>query len=1138
MMYLRLLKGCTVVVAVILLVGLQSLLLGQAPTGNIVGRVTDSTGAVVPGADVTAVDPARNFTIHATTDEGGMYRFLYLDAAAYNLTFKASGFGTLERTELQLRPSDTLTIDVELSVGTRAETVQVTGETPLLEVATATTGTMISNMQMEALPLQQRFQWAALYILPGVLNETGKTFHIDGERARGIGYALDGVTGVDPITQGIATTSAISTTQAAIEEVKVTTTVLPAQYGHSAGGMQSATYKAGTNQLHGDAMGNYVDNAMLHRAYFVLQKASTPFNMNLDEGMLSGPVYFGKLYNGKNRTFFLSGFSRYAETQSRWGLLDVPSAQMLAGNFSFNGLGYPIYDPKTMTNASGSWTATPFPNNTIPQNRFDPVAVKFLSYNPWVTPNSPGYVDKLGPHQNYSGFWDYGRSFKREDEKIDQNFGANNRMFARWSRQMDLSNNTTGTLNWALIDSARYPSDGAIANIVAADTNVFRPTLLNEFRVGVTRRKYAQTPGGLNANWAQTLGIPGVNGAQFPAFTGSLYGVGGCTSAAPVTCTSGLYGAGGPGSINYQVSENFTLQDNVTWIRSAHTVKAGYELIRTLGNTFSSGTPSGSYTFGGTSEPFVPNTGNDFASFLLGSVTQATFGIPLADWQPRWWDHAFFVQDDWRASPKLTLNLGLRWSYESPYQTKYGQQSEFNPTATDPLTGLPGAIVHQSGPMTRKDLRNFQPRIGAAYEISKKLAFRAGFAMNTPDVFTTGTGQNMEEYTTSTSIQQPSGNPTPAFYLSQGPGPVSFQILANGTSPFVGVNYTSRGATWLDPGLRSPYVMNWNTTFQYQLASSWLVEASYQGSAGVKLLNSWNINAIPPNVSTNVAVLTAMYQNSQPYKPFPQFGTINLWSNFGHSTYHSATLKVEKRLSSGITLTSFYTRSKSMDNASVDGAASGVTYFDRSLEKAPSNYDVANHSTTYVTWELPFGQGRQFIHSGIRERILGGWNLRWIQTFMSGKPVTFTLAGSPYMYVPTVSMRPDQILPNDQVIVQNYHVGGNRFNTSLENPMWNINGFANPAQFTLGTLGRNTIYGQGVNWAQASLGKSFRFGEKYILELRYDANNVFKTASLANPSSTVNLSNPGTFAKPVAEFAEWCCLGGSFSGYAAINFKF
>ena len=157
---------------------------------------------------------------------------------------------------------------------------------------------------------------------------------------------------------------------------------------------------------------------------------------------------------------------------------------------------------------------------------------------------------------------------------------------------------------------------------------------------------------------------------------------------------------------------------------------------------------------------------------------------------------------------------------------------------------------------------------------------------------------------------------------------------------------------------------------------------------------------------------------------------------------------------------------------------------------------------------------------------------------MSGKPVTFTIAGSPYMYVPTVSIRPNQILPNDQLIVQNYHVGGNRFNSSLENPMWNINAFANPAPFTIGTLGRNTIYGQGVNWGQASLGKTFRFKERYALEIRYDANNVFKTASLANPSSTVNLSNPGTFGKPVAEFAEWCCLGGSFSGYAAANFRF
>jgi len=1138
MMHLRLPRGREVLAALILLVASQNLF-GQATTGNIVGRVTDSTGAVVPGADVTAADPARNFTIHTTTDERGMYQFLYLEAAKYTLTFKATGFGTLQRSELQLRSSDTLSIEVELAVGTIAETVEVTGATPLLEVATATTGTMISNLQMESLPLQQRFQWAALYVLPGVINETGKTFHITGQRSRGIGYVLDGVTGVDPITQGIGTTSAISTTQAAIEEVKVTTTVLPAQFGHSAGGMQSATYKTGTNQLHGEVIANYVGNDMLHRSFFTLNKATTPFHMNLDEGVVSGPVYIPKLYNGKNRTFFLSGFSRYAETQSRWGLLDVPSAEMLAGNFSFNGLGYPIYDPASMQkNASGTWVSTPFAGNVVPQSRWDPFAVKLLGYKPWVAPNSTGYVDRLGPHQNYSGYWNYGRSFAREDEKIDQIFSAKNRMFGRYSRQMDISSNTTGTLNWSVIDAARNPNNGAIHNLVVADTHVFGPTLLNEFRVGGTRRKYAQSPVGLEAGWAQTLGIPGVNPAQFPAFSGSLNGVGGCTSSAPVTCTAGLYGAGGPGAKSYAVSENITLQDNLTLIRSAHTVKVGYELLRTLGDTFNSGTPSGSYTFGGTNNPFTPNTGNDFASLLMGSVSQASFGIPLATWLPRWWNHALFVQDDWRATPKLTLNLGVRWSYESPYQSKYGQQSQFDPGAIDPLTGLTGAIVHTAGPLNRKDLNNFQPRIGAAYAISNKMAFRTGFALNTPDVYVTGTGQNFEEYTSSTSIQPVSGDPRPAFFASQGPGPVPFTILKNGTSPFVGVNYSTRNATWFDPGMRSPYVMNWNASFQYQLGPTWLVDVSYQGSGGVKLLNSWNINAIRPDVSTNTAVLTQIYQNSQAYKPYPQFGNVNLWSNFGHSTYHSGTVKIEKRLSGGFTLTSFYTRGKSIDNSSADGAASGVTYFNRSLEKAPSNYDVANHSTTYVTYEMPFGKGRKWIHGGFKEAVLGGWNLRWIQTFMSGKPVTFNISGSPYQYVPTVGIRPNQILPNNQLIVPNYQVGGNRFNASLENAMWNINAFANPAPFTIGTLGRNTIYGKGVNWAQASLGKTFRIKERYALEIRYDANNVFKTVSLANPSSTVNLSNPGTFGKPVAEFAEWCCLGGSFSGYAAANFKF
>jgi hypothetical protein len=592
-----------------------------------------------------------------------------------------------------------------------------------------------------------------------------------------------------------------------------------------------------------------------------------------------------------------------------------------------------------------------------------------------------------------------------------------------------------------------------------------------------------------------------------------------------------------PGGKFYQVTENGIFQDNLTLIRGRHSLKAGYELMRTRANTIATSLPAGVYRFGGTDLPFTPNTGNDFAAFLLGSVVRADFNNALANWLPRWWSHALYFQDDWTVSPRLTVNLGVRWSYESPFQTKYGQQSQFDPTATDPLTGRRGAITHPSGPLARRDLNNFQPRLGAAFKINNRMVFRGGFGLTTIDLFTAGLDQNFEEYFTSVTVQQPSGDPRPAFFISQGPGPVRYNILPDGTSPFVGVNYSARNTTWYDPGMRSPYMMNWNGTYQWQFANSWLMELSYQGSSGVGLLNAWDTNAIPLDISRDRATLDQIFQNVQAYKPYTQFGAVNLWSNFGHSSFHSGTGKIEKRFSRGLTMTTFYTYGKALDESDADGNANGITYYNRRLEKGRAGFDIKHRSVTYATYELPFGRGRQWLTSGgVKDYLLGGWNISWIQTFQSGTPVTYTFAGSPNRYLPGV-LRPNQIVGNDQVVVDNWTIG-DRFNNNLKNPMWNIRAFAYPDAYTPGTVGRNTIDGPGLNWSQASVSKVVRFAEKLNLDIRFDINNIFKQPNFINPSSVVNLTSPGLFGKPTGTTGGWCCLGGQFIGTFAARLWF
>jgi hypothetical protein len=577
------------------------------------------------------------------------------------------------------------------------------------------------------------------------------------------------------------------------------------------------------------------------------------------------------------------------------------------------------------------------------------------------------------------------------------------------------------------------------------------------------------------------------------------------------------------------------LQDNLTKVSGRHTFKMGYELMRTRHNVRIASNPSGVYHFGGTDFPFRPNTGNAYAAFMLGSVVKADFTQDLASWLPRWWSQAAYFQDDFRVNRRLTLNLGVRWQYESPFSTKYGQQSQFSPTATDPLTGRPGAILHGKGLLSKRDLNNFQPRVGMAYTLSDKTVFRGGFALNTLDLWTAGLTENFEEYFATATVEQAPGNPDVAFYLRNGPPRTQFNIQADGSAPFVGTNYSSRNASWRDPNMRLPYVMNWNGGFQHQLNSQLLAEITYQGSAGVGLLNRWDINQIPLNISTDPARLNEIFRASQNFKPYPQFGSVFHYANYGHSSYHSGTLKVEKRFSKGYSVTSFYTFAKSIDEASDDGAAGGITFYNRRLEKARSSYDVTHRWVTYALWELPFGKGRKWMNSAnpLVNGVLGGWELNTIQTLESGVPMTFSFTGSPFNYLPGAG-RPDMAPGRtyDSIRLDWDRKGPCRHQTSCRPPWADVNAFAYPAAFTAGNSGRNVLTGPGNLWHQVSISKSFKFKERFTGLVRYDINNPFKYYFFNNPTTAVDLR-----AATRQNFGQITGNQGSFSGLGGRTYQ-
>ena len=1070
-------------------------------TGTLVGTITDSTAAVVAGAKVTVVNAATAFTSEVPTNNEGAYYIPYLSPGTYRITVESPGFKKYVREGVVIRTGEIPRIDIQMEVGGVTETVQVTGGVPLLDTETSASGMVISGETLVAIPVSQKRPVRMMYYYPGTNSMNG--YHVLGQRSRAIGYQVDGVNGKEPGIGNLGSPNdQVSPTQDAFEEVKIHTTGMPAEYGHSAGGLMSMVMKSGTNNYHLVAENRHINKSMIHRTYLEQLPRTNPFQYNESTGLFSGVVKVPKLYNGKDKTFFLLGIARHAEiagTSSRRAT--VPTAAMLSGDFSFGGQTsprpLPIYNPfTTRQNAAGTWERDPFPNNILPRSLIDPVVTNFLGRNPLTASNQPGIPTATGPTENLVVNQPKEIYRTRFDIKLDHQFTSNHKAYGRYSQSVHRAwkGDHQAEFAWRDIDPNAQPQPVDHINIVFSDMLILSPTISNEFRVGFNRRVLKETAITRNGDWAKQLGIPNVSGATFPFFN-----IGFSFAALP----------------SYQnIGEDITVQNNMTKVTGKHTFKAGYELMRTRLNSTVPDLPGGTYNFGGTNQPFTPNTGINFASFLLGTVTNATYTSAYASWLPRWWSHQAYFQDDWKPRRGLTFNLGIRYSYESPYQTKHGQQSQFDPTAKDPITGLPGAILHQKGALARKDLNNFAPRIGLAWNFRPKFVFRASFGMVHQDIFATDRNSLFQEYLATANIAAPVGDPRHVFRLSQGPPAFRYDVQPDGSVPFVGANFAGRGAQRWDPNMRMPYVMSWSGGIQYAFRQNWMMEVQYQGQSGVGLLNNWNTNVMRLDVSSDPAVLNQIFTAQQNYLPFTNFGSIGLFSNYGHNSYHGGTVRIEKRMSGGLTFNSFYTMSKTITETEGEGGDNGITFYNRRLEKARASYDVRHRFVTVLSYDLPFGKGRRFLSGGgVSNAALGGWQLTWTQTMQSGPPFTVSAGGSPSRYLPG-EQRPNIVTTHQAAEVANWQLGPNRFPTPAQNPYLHASSFAYPAAFTTGNLGRNVFESPGLLWTQVSIAKWWRIAEKYRFQIRLDGNNFpIKQPQFADPNGGFNLNNLGAFAR-------------------------
>ena len=1108
-----------------------SSLFGQAGSSTLTGRVTDASGAVVPKVDVSIVQVETNFRFSALTNDDGLYRLPSLSPGTYSLTFEGAGFKKYVRGGIELRAGDVQAVDAVMQVGSLSESIEVKGNAAQLETETSATGSLIEGDTLHKLPLYQRYVNSTLNLTPGLSmggyaygGDLG-AYHLAGQRNGAIGIFEDGVNGNEQ-TSG---TRVIKPVQNSVEEVKVLTTTLPAEYGHSAGGVIAVVKKSGTNDLHGLAAGYGRTRRMQHRLFFDNLRTSDarpgfpngiPTWFMDPEADVGGPVIIPKLYDGRNKTFFFFGYQKLIEKKAAQVIVNTPTPAMKGGDLNFGGVGNQIYDPASTRFMNGAWVRDPIPGNVIPPSRFDPVAAKILSINPWVSPNAPGTLQRTGPDSNLITAENSRTFFEDYSGRVDQQISQSFKLYASWTYNHESGlNRPTNIINGPFDGSEGRESPFTQKNASIGATNIINPTTINDVRLGYYRVRNDQFSYSAGGNWPQKLGIPNVDNALMPQFGapgGNRYQA------------SGIYGLIGNGN-SRNIRETWSFRDDLTKIWGKHAFKAGYELLYFRLNSTVTNRPSGAFYFDDTTAGLrpdgtpVPNTGNTFAGFLFGSVREAFFDAELTSWLPRDSINSFYFQDDWKFSPTLTFNLGVRYSNESPFHTKYGLESNFDPNGTDALTGLKGVITHPTGNLSKRDNNNFQPRVGVAWHPMEKWVFRSGFAANTVDIkFPSSRGQFDEFVGVNDQLRAP-GDPRPLFQLSQGPSPVSFPSNGKNTAAYVNPskNYSGRNVEWWDPNLRNPYVLNWNASIQRQLSQNYILEMSYQGSSGVGLIERWQQNTFPVGYAANdPALRSQVFAAPQNFRPFPNYGNIMLRSNFGHSTYHGGTVKVDKRLSQGLSFSTFYTFSKVIDSQDNDNDGNGVAPLqNRGLEKARAGYDRNHRLVGYATYELPVGRGKKFMNrGGLLNAVLGGYEVAWIQTLESGNPYTFDFAGSPNNYYPGFagSRRPD--LVSQPSLLPNWgDVGGDRFNQANRNPIIDINHFAYPAAFTPGNAGRNILTGTRLLWSQVSAKKNWTIKERVGIQLRWDFQNPFHNYNWNAPSSTVDFTQPKLFGKLTAD---------------------
>ena len=1020
------------------------------------GRVADTTGAGISSARVTLMEASTHQRYATTADAQGYFDFVELVPGHYELDATAAGFKRSHQQGIAVGIGSTVNVPLTLTAGGSNETVTVTDQVPDLQMETSDIQMAIEARHIAAIPLNSRNFINLTQLGPGVELPPGTLLpRINGGRPRTNEYLYDGISALQPEPGQVAFFPIVDD----IAEFAVEANNVSAEFGRFNGGVVNVSTRYGTDTFHGSVF-EYLRNENLNARNFFAPTGRKPvYRRNLYGGTLGGPILHDRL-------FFFGDYQGIKQAIGVTRISTVPTLLQRAGNFGTTA----IYNPATTVYNGSVYTRQQFPSNTI-NVPFDAAAQALLARIPLPT--------STAATNNYSRTANDIDHQNQFDFRVDFAHGTRDHAFARYTYYNEVEAPVTpfpdgsGAISGSILGTGNVTG---LSNVlgqqaVLNETHTFTTRLLNDARLGYTRRANYLSGNTVSGSPSTALGIPGI--PTNAAFNNAL---------PTFTFSNGFGQIGAPAGAfsNYQTGV-WQLVDTVIFTRGAHSIKVGADVRWYELNTVSPPSPTGSFAFTNTGTDTqatgAATGGNAFASFLLGQVDTFSIDLQTSKLRPRDHIEAFFAEDDWRMSPKLTANLGVRWDIHNPSTEKTNQGAVFN-LATQQLDYLGVSGNPRSARNTH--YLNFAPRVGFSYEATPRTALRGGFGLVFIDQSGITTPFTTPQFPFIQNVQQKTQDSINApFTLSNGPSVQPIALTANaGLGQSV---YTANRTA--GPG----YVEQWNLAVQRAVTSSLSFEVAYVGShivhVGIPDMNLNQLTAAQLAVGlTTPGSLTGQVTNpyygviptwssigtpkiaaAQLLKPYPRFQNVATYrNNSGTTNYNAIEAKVQQRVTRGLTFTVAYTHSKLIDDASSvfsstvlsspnSSSLTGADTFRPYLERDSSSGDMPNVEAVSVVYDLPAGRNHRFASGPVMDHILGGWSVNSIYTAQSGMPVTVTQTTNFNSFAGFVTARPNYVsnptLPMNQRTTQHWF---NNANTAVATSYQGAAAFSSAAQFTIG----------------------------------------------------------------------------------------